>query len=119
MGACTALIMVLLVTAHVLTRALFRKPLIGTVELEELMIKLETGIGAGFEGVDGAVDEEGWIGGVFGEWFAVLIGDPAAVGIAFVLAEEIASGDGFFEGDRVEVFGFEVLDIGVVVEPGG
>ena len=37
-GACTSLLMVVLVTAHVLSRALFNKPLVGTVELEELMI---------------------------------------------------------------------------------
>jgi tripartite ATP-independent transporter DctM subunit len=37
-GACTSLLMVILVTAHVLSRALFKKPLVGTVELEELMI---------------------------------------------------------------------------------
>ena len=37
-GACTSLLMVILVTAHVLSRALFNKPLVGTVELEELMI---------------------------------------------------------------------------------
>ena len=32
------MLMVVLVTAHVLSRALFNKPLVGTVELEELMI---------------------------------------------------------------------------------
>jgi tripartite ATP-independent transporter DctM subunit len=37
-GACTGLVMVLLVTVHVLSRTFFKKPLIGTVELEELMI---------------------------------------------------------------------------------
>lgn len=37
-GACTSLLMVILVTIHVLSRALFSKPLMGTVELEELMI---------------------------------------------------------------------------------
>ena len=37
-GACTSLLMVVLVTAHVLSRSLFNKPLVGTVELEELMI---------------------------------------------------------------------------------
>lgn len=37
-GACTSLLMVILVTAHVLSRAIFNKPLVGTVELEELMI---------------------------------------------------------------------------------
>lgn len=39
-GACTGLAMVILVTLHVLSRSLFKKPLIGTVELEELMIVL-------------------------------------------------------------------------------
>ncbi len=37
-GACTSLLMVLLVTAHVISRAVFNQPLVGTVELEELMI---------------------------------------------------------------------------------
>lgn len=37
-GACTSLLMVILVTLHVLSRTLFNKPLVGTVELEELMI---------------------------------------------------------------------------------
>lgn len=37
-GACAALIMVLLVTTHVLSRAVLNKPLVGTVELEELML---------------------------------------------------------------------------------
>ena len=33
-GACTSLLMVVLVTAHVISRALFHQPLVGTVELE-------------------------------------------------------------------------------------
>jgi TRAP-type C4-dicarboxylate transport system permease small subunit len=37
-GAFTKLLMVILVTAHVISRAFFGKPLVGTVELEELMI---------------------------------------------------------------------------------
>lgn len=37
-GAFTSLLMVILVTAHVLSRAFFSKPLIGMVEIEELMI---------------------------------------------------------------------------------
>lgn len=39
-GAFTSLLMVVLVTAHVLSRAIFSKPLIGMVEIEELMIVL-------------------------------------------------------------------------------
>lgn len=39
-GAFTSLLMVILVTAHVLSRAIFNKPLIGMVEIEELMIVL-------------------------------------------------------------------------------
>jgi tripartite ATP-independent transporter DctM subunit len=53
MGACTALIMVVLVAAHVLTRALFRKPLIGTVELEELMIVILVFLGMAYTQVQG------------------------------------------------------------------
>lgn len=37
-GSSMALMMVLLVTVHVMSRAFFRKPLVGTVELEELML---------------------------------------------------------------------------------
>jgi C4-dicarboxylate transporter, DctM subunit len=37
-GACSSLLMVILVTAHVISRAVFSHPLVGTVELEELMI---------------------------------------------------------------------------------
>jgi C4-dicarboxylate transporter DctM subunit len=37
-GAFTGLLMVVLVTAHVLSRSIFNLPLVGTVELEELMI---------------------------------------------------------------------------------
>lgn len=39
-GAFTSLLMVVLVTAHVLSRAIFSRPLIGMVEIEELMIVL-------------------------------------------------------------------------------
>ena len=47
-GACTALIMVILVTVHVLSRALFKKPLMGTVELEELMIVILVFLGIAY-----------------------------------------------------------------------
>ena len=52
-GACTALIMVVLVTAHVLSRALFKKPLMGTVELEELMIVILVFLGMAYTQVQG------------------------------------------------------------------
>ena len=52
-GACTALIMVVLVTAHVLSRALFKKPLMGTVELEELMIVILVFLGMAYTQVKG------------------------------------------------------------------
>jgi C4-dicarboxylate transporter DctM subunit len=38
LGASSSLIMVVLVTAHVLSRDLFSRPLVGVVELEELML---------------------------------------------------------------------------------
>lgn len=47
-GACTALIMVFLVTAHVLSRSLLRKPLIGTVEIEEMMIVILVFLGMAY-----------------------------------------------------------------------
>lgn len=47
-GACTGLIMVLLVTVHVFSRTFFRKPLIGTVELEELMIVILVFLGMAY-----------------------------------------------------------------------
>jgi len=47
-GACTALVMVILVTVHVLSRALFKKPLMGTVELEELMLVILVFLGMAY-----------------------------------------------------------------------
>ena len=52
-GAGTALIMVILVTVHVLSRALFKKPLLGTVELEELMIVVLVFLGMAYTQVRG------------------------------------------------------------------
>ena len=52
-GACTALTMVILVTVHVLSRALFKKPLMGTVELEELMIVILVFLGMAYTQVKG------------------------------------------------------------------
>jgi C4-dicarboxylate transporter DctM subunit len=52
-GAGTALIMVILVTVHVLSRALFKKPLLGTVELEELMIVILVFLGMAYTQVRG------------------------------------------------------------------
>ncbi|MCG8552849.1 MAG: TRAP transporter small permease, partial [Desulfobacterales bacterium] len=52
-GAFTSLIMVLLVTAHVLSRALFSKPLIGMVEIEELMIVILVFCGIAYTQITG------------------------------------------------------------------
>ncbi len=52
-GACTGLIMVVLVTLHVLSRAIFRKPLMGTVELEELMIVILVFCGMAYTQIKG------------------------------------------------------------------
>lgn len=47
-GSSTALVMVILVTAHVLSRAIFGKPLIGVVEVEELMLVILVFCGVGY-----------------------------------------------------------------------
>ena len=52
-GAFTSLVMVLLVTAHVLSRFIFKKPLIGTVELEELMLVLLVFLGMAYTQLEG------------------------------------------------------------------
>jgi len=52
-GACTSLLMVVLVTAHVISRALFHQPLVGTVELEELMIVILVYCGISYTQITG------------------------------------------------------------------
>lgn len=52
-GAFTSLLMVVLVTAHVLSRAIFSKPLIGMVEIEELMIVLLVFCGIAYTQITG------------------------------------------------------------------
>ncbi len=52
-GACTSLLMVILVTAHVISRAVFKQPLVGTVELEELMIVILVFCGIAYTQVTG------------------------------------------------------------------
>ncbi len=52
-GAFTSLLMVVLVTVHVISRAIFNKPLIGTVELEELMIVILVFCGIAYTQVTG------------------------------------------------------------------
>ena len=52
-GACTSLLMVILVTVHVISRAMFNQPLMGTVELEELMIVILVYCGIAYTQVTG------------------------------------------------------------------
>jgi C4-dicarboxylate transporter DctM subunit len=52
-GAFTGLLMVILVTAHVISRAFFGKPLVGTVELEELMIVILVFCGMAYTQITG------------------------------------------------------------------
>jgi C4-dicarboxylate transporter, DctM subunit len=52
-GAFTSLLMVILVTAHVLSRAIFSKPLIGMVEIEELMIVILVFCGIAYTQITG------------------------------------------------------------------
>lgn len=52
-GAFTSLLMVALVTVHVMSRAIFNKPLIGTVELEELMIVIMVFCGIAYTQITG------------------------------------------------------------------
>ena len=52
-GAFAGLIMVVLVTVHVISRAVFGKPLVGTVELEELMIVILVFCGVAYTKITG------------------------------------------------------------------
>ncbi len=52
-GAFTSLLMVILVTAHVISRAVFKQPLVGTVELEELMIVILVFCGIAYTQITG------------------------------------------------------------------
>ncbi len=91
------------------------------VRSEEIELKIQrlVRVGANVKGIDGAVDEVGRIGGVFGKSFAILFVKPAAVKVATFVAYEVTSLDWFFEGDAVESFVFEEGDVGIFVIPGG